>query len=367
MVNKRETRHGGGAHGEAVGGAAVSAFSADGAPTGNTGAKLTKLGVTNADVGIDWLRLVGPRALMDRTHELVAIDHGSRERRRGRNFFPEAFRYESGLELWYDDDKVDTGLCVDLSGDVIKAAGQDSVYGLLAELVSDGFEVTRIDVRADWINHGFDLCSLVQAACESGSLVGARIYKPHHEYDTGRRTAKGISIGRRGKEGSGRYVRFYDKALEQGEGTEGDWERYEVEFTGDCAREVGHALCNAGRFRWLMTATEYLVGSIDFRESIEGESHVDRRPRLEWWDLLLEGLEARRATRPGRTPRLDNFIDWFRRSVLPTVVEAAQLTGQDPEEVLWEFVGEFPGVTPGSRPVVHEYVEQYHGSKGAWK
>jgi hypothetical protein len=127
------------------------------------------------------------------------------------------------------------------------------------------------------------------------------------------------------------FYRIYDKLLESC--GEVDCIRWEVEFSNERAHEVGRNLSAlvedptaAERF-----ISSQIAGNIDFR--IRGnETHVDRRPRLSWWSMLVARLGEARTVVSRLKNSLQASAAWIKKSVAPTLAKlhfASQQQGRD--------------------------------------
>ena len=220
--------------------------------TGNTGGKLTTLSPSFAhcerSLSIHWLRVTHPMSAMRILRASLVRLFGEPDEIRGRWFYEHGERFANGiLLLWgetvnadQDGDPSEHALCIDVPGGALDALDFYDRFNLCQQL-SLGGRVTRLDIALDCqaCTGTVGLIDRIINACDTGCMVGARRWKTISESNGGERSGYGVSIGLRGSKGSGRFLRAYDKGLESGEAPEGIWERYEVEFTGDSAAEVG--------------------------------------------------------------------------------------------------------------------------------
>ena len=292
------------------------------------------------EVGFDWLRLVGPRSeaswlrheVSKRLGRPVSLMQGTKWVQ-----FTGGERYAgSALVLWTDEDREKASSCVDLPGDVLGELHDDDVLTFCREAYAKGFRATRADLRIDFRHDkGVGLTDAIFEACERGELCGAKRFKLHRERSTaGHLLNDGVALGARGKQGSGRFVRVYDKGLEQQALPAGKWQRYEAELTKDIAREAVDRIITADNWRQELTAIAF--GAVDFRES-NGDAHMDRRPRANWWAELLAVVEPVKLRKPRRPQRLERYIKWVRDTVAPSLKAMAEATSREAAELFMHF------------------------------
>jgi hypothetical protein len=193
----------------------------------------------------------------------------------------------------------------------------------------DNFEAraTRIDVAADFVGQELALYDHAAESCAKSELCGARRFSPYEERSiTEGRVGATLYVGRRGQNGSGRLGRIYDKGLESGQAAAGAWERFEVEFTSDCAAQVAHAITNATE--WRRAATAMLLGAFEFRR-VTGRRELQYRPLVTWWAKLVALVETRRAAMIRTPSTLTSYAAWIDRAVAPTLKAMAAISGTD--------------------------------------
>jgi DNA relaxase NicK len=233
--------------------------------------------------------------------------------------------------------------------------GADRVE-LMRQLRLMGFKPTRLDLAIDWRGVGIQLIEAMRRACEAGELCGARRWKPHREFSGRRVVGDGVSVGKRGGDGSGRYLRAYDKGLETGTVSEGGWVRVELELADDCAAQAADVLCEAGQ--WEAAAVELVLGAVDFRE-VTGDKHLAKRPRAAWWAAVLDGVEGVRVVASRSAAKLQTYAAWLKRAVFRPLQSHADELGMSLREVVCFMVGEHvePSRASGMTAVGHQLRE----------
>jgi hypothetical protein len=317
---------------------------------------------------IDWLRMIGPVGDRDEVVGMLDEVHGDREESTGRfGFTDRGVRWASGASVhWKDDAEPHQKNCMlELSGKVCAALDPDEIMLMVNRLAERGWHCTRIDVAVDFITCGWSVVDEVRHSCEMLQLCGARCWQAHRQFGAKNRLiGNGMSLGSRGSGGSGRYVRVYDKGLEQGNNQIGQWERWEVEFTHACANDVAVRLASAMRegADWRDNAWSIAFGSVDFRVE-NGRRELARRARVTWFAKLVDGVDLVRVVAKREAARLANFGGWVGRSVMPTIRQIAARSGQAWADVITELVGAGSLVNGDDRrvrPCVWEYFNHEH-------
>lgn len=191
------------------------------------------------------------------------------------------------------------------------------------------FRCTRIDVAWD------DMARRITPAAiagdvEQGNFTGFRVFEHRRpqRLGPGGAVAEGdtLSFGRRGRDGSGQYLRIYDKALESG--GENPAIRWEVEFSGDRAATVFAGLAFVVDVAELGARLGALVGgAISFVDRSSGDGHLERLPLLAWWADILQVL-GRVRVRAGRLKvSLERVRAWLEKQVSASLAVCREAYG----------------------------------------
>lgn len=326
-------------------------------PTGSTGGKLAN-SLTGMQVSVDYLRLVMPLASWEEFIKRVGNGWwGEMKARKPMWSFDSAQQNEWGVLVMRDSaKKARQMICVDIPG---CACDRINVGRMIRGCVEAGGWTTRVDVALDFFfdGSGPDLMQVVRESVTRGELVGFKTVRRIEEERSNRVIGRTMYFGKRGSDGSGRFVRLYDKGLEQsgGEDEAGRFIRLEVEFGQAVAKKVGALLAET------VIDAETLVGlvasSICFRERVDGEDdeddedgggllkdgrvdpkrpdgHLDRRPIVDWWQKLIGRAERPRITAERSRPRWDSFAMWIHQQVGPTLKGVAAAVGCSPAELV---------------------------------
>lgn len=345
-----------------------------------------KLHGSLVSVGLDWIRGRGRGLVQVSVFTWCCGKWGRPESGPGRHFYARRWRWDCGVEMWHDAKGEGADhFTIDIPGSVLANVSGERQIEWLRELQGLGIERwTRIDLAMDWRSGGGGCVGLVAAmreGCERGELCRCRTYKPITE-----RRANGVLMGetvymgKRGGSGSGRYVRAYDKGLEQKACGAGEWQRLEVEFSGECSTTVASLLIQADMMvsgdidmpllavgdgvkavkGWRNQLAACVLGAVDFRE-VTGSKSLKRRPVAGWWAEVVDGFDRECVrVRRVRQPRLDRRRKWLREAVAPMIVGCMRRTGQGADEVFRNLCGDLDEIKETDcRAVLWEYLQAY--------
>ena len=306
-------------------------------------------------MGLDWITVTGPGVLRGPGREWLISRFGSaRTRVSGRKFYACGDKWASGAVLLFEHNSSDS-CCIEFDGNTLAAMSADERIDVLRSLMSLGFRVTRLDVALDFVGCGLALGVRAVDSCERGELCGAKVYSTYIERTGAGLKGHTVYLGRRGKNGSGRLTRIYDKGLERRSAPAGEWERWETVFSDDCAIEAAALLVESDD--WVATARALSLGAHDFRRVVPGETAISRRPRVEWFARIVEGVAVLRVRKTEKSsPDLERVARWLRTAVAPSLAAMGDKVGVSMADVLLCLVGE---VEPSERVRVREVVEHF--------
>jgi hypothetical protein len=312
------------------------------APAAAAPMSIAPLGITGAGVTVaasaDWVsatfeprRLASVRAWVDKFL-------GTSERsEKGLRWYPKTFRWEMKAVLAYGE-TVDT-CWLSVNGDSLAHIGGKKIMRFLHGLAKRGASFTRFDVAIDDYSGKLLKMDLFEQAVKDGNVVGCKRYQ--HEkitknLKTGELEGESHNFGRRGGDGSGRYVRCYNKNLE----SKGKVPviRFEVEFSGEVARMVIDGLLDCKNlFSFTQKMARAAVGSVDFKERA-GKKHIARMARLPWYQRIIDAAGGCvRYVAKQVIPPLQETMEYAKTGWFPTLALAADIIddgGHDGESVL---------------------------------
>lgn len=295
-------------------------------------------------IGIDWLAVCGPKHHLQAVERLFGEWGWERlETLPGLNHYAHRFRYSNGAELSTGHASERSSWRLELRGGVCTGLGMLELLRVGRELFNlGGVHGTRVDIRRDVLG---DACKRVRLvddvveSCKRGELCKVRRFKEHPEYSTDlQRIGWGVELGSRQSE---RYVRVYDKGLEQGTIPEGQWQRFEAQLRGDFANKALVDILTADdQGEACKRALGYMVGVVDFREQT-GDPNLSRRPRPQWWEAFIDGCSWTRVSPERMEATFEGRVDWLARAVIPYLATVGdKLGGYTPGQVLDRLITE---------------------------
>jgi hypothetical protein len=287
-------------------------------------------------VSVDWLRFSGPRAMLFQALPLLQQFFGEAEPGKGRFFKNSGYHFATG-GIFYDDNSDSTSkICVELPSTLLGQLQDPAMIQQLSrELYFMGFKAIRADIAIDFFDQP-DLIETVLKSCEEGLLTGSKTFNLMYGKSSGKHTGKTLNIGKRGKEGSGRFLRIYDKGLETKTRKPGDWIRWEAELSDDCSAQFVQAFIDSDDQN--KPSIEHAFGVCDFRE--EPEKRLSRRPRCAWFTTLLGSITPKRVRARRSTPNIYSKVRWLQTCVAPTLRTIQAVTGRTVDQVLHQITGE---------------------------
>jgi DNA relaxase NicK len=228
-----------------------------------------------------------------------------------------------------------------LSASVLALLSPSQILELVAFLHSIGFKPSRLDIRLDDYEKRLTPQNARDCA-DNGQVFGFRAGPgPNgkcYSYRIGRDGGETIYFGARGKDGSGKLLRIYDKAIE----SEGaiDAIRIEVELSSKKARDFWELLVTAD----MQSAPAILLGalaaSIRFAQCRDNSRRADRSDNLPVWDELVGDAATVVWSPCVKQDSLQKSIDWLKRQVSATfasVLEAISRIHGDTDACLRFF------------------------------
>lgn len=236
---------------------------------------------------------------------------------------------------------------VQFSGGGLQQFTANGLWKLLGHLVNDfWFKGTRIDINYD----DFTKRILPHQIAEMANEGGYTGYRVHQHLCSRSRSGKVLGdtlyFGKRGKNGSGKFLRIYDKFLESD--GEVDCVRYEVEFSKERARLICLHLGMCSTVEDMAGNICGLVGgSIDF--IVRNGKNLDRSDRVQWWADILSVLGEVVLRNPVRVETVEKTIRYVER--LKASISLARLSMGDPD--FYAFMGDLSSMPKEELPKSH--------------
>lgn len=215
-----------------------------------------------------------------------------------------------------------------MSGSSLSGFPADSLFKLIQDLhFKFWFKGTRSDLAFDDYQK-IIRPSEVNEFAKQGSYKGFGV----HEFREGSKKSgesEGATIyfGKRGKNGSGKFLRFYDKDIESK--GEIDAVRWEVEFTKQKAQKVLFELAMSEDLQeFSIKIGAFIGGAIDFVEQSDCGKYnpIDR---LAFWEQILHHLGAAVLRCPRPDGSIETTMEWIRTSVSPAIAKLIQAMGKE--------------------------------------
>lgn len=297
-------------------------------------------GPSPAMVGVDTFTFSFPESIRLDVVNLVSETLGTSGIYPGRvPHYDQCIGWQTGAKLAWSEGRTDA--CLQIKGQDIAYMGPESAMCLLQRLHHRGGKCTRLDIKADDFSRRVVLIDEAHAAGATNRVVSGRRYLPIRPIKRGKVIGDTATFGMRGKLGSGIYVRIYDKKLES-EG-EVDCIRFEAEFSAKASdAAVKYWLGKAKTLEEFMTQCAGLLAEcIDFRELPQDEEtdrHIERRPRLAWWQGVVDWLGASVKVKVERfKPALQRSLEYMAQTFQVKLAKAVQVIdkqGQDGQSVM---------------------------------
>jgi DNA relaxase NicK len=175
---------------------------------------------------------------------------------------------------------------------------------------------TRIDVFFDDFDRTINIGEL-HGIIKNHDYSGFRKGQVKQGFDSGRLIHDEVDFGKRGENGSGKYLRIYDKVLESK--GEKNCIRLEIEFTRKRAQIVFERLSCVTSNEALATLCGALVaGSIKFVQR-NGDKHISRLVVYDFWRDILDLLGSVVIRVPVRKSDIAGKYNFIFKQVSPTL------------------------------------------------
>jgi len=267
----------------------------------------------------------------------------------GLRHYSKAWRFVNGVAVGFDHNSKPTECMLDVPGGALGVLYLAEIQQLCRKCDRLGFRCTRIDVAVDFKGSTEGMIERVHASVAAGELCGARrgTVTSISGFDAdGVSRMQTLYLGRRGSLGSGRYFRWYDKAVESGQHVPGGWVRGECAFSGQCSQQVCKMLCEAADDDMRAPLLSVWAGSFDYRQVVPGETAVKRRPRVAWWADLLGALSCVRVRSVRERAAADSYRKWFCSTAIVTLRAAAEDLDVSPGQLVALLLEEDRQVNP---------------------
>jgi len=275
------------------------------------------------EVGLHWLRISIARQYLPKVRGYLDFYFGeSAQDAYGLWSYDSRFYWPCGASLNYDSaaarsDSVHNGkFTVEIPGQALDGIAQTDLHLFLLNLRQFSPTCTRCDVFFDDYRRTITPSELHDVA-KIHDYSGFRKSQIKQGYDSGRLIHDEIDFGKRGPNGSGQYLRTYDKFLES-KGKK-NCIRFEVEFTKERAHKVFDKLSQVTSVDAFATLCGSLVGgSIKFVHR-NGDKNISRLDVYKFWQEILDLLGSVVIRIPTKETDIAGKYKYIYRQVSPTL------------------------------------------------
>lgn len=207
----------------------------------------------------------------------------------GLNGYQKSLRYSDEIFLNFDVDaeffeRVHNNRCsITFTGKFFDSMPFDRLPDF-ADMV-DMFSCSRFDVYFQDVSRKVSVFD-IYTAYKRGCVRGFKAYRYIESGSGGESKGETFEMGHRGSQGSGKFLRIYDKELESGGEIQGI--RWEMEWSDKRARSAWDLWKNAGFSASFCAGLVF--SAVDFIEP-SNDHHRRRWRRLGWYQELIDGMD----------------------------------------------------------------------------
>lgn len=288
-------------------------------------------------VGVHWIRGSVPASDFTQFKEYLMVWFGTEftDQLYGLWFYDRSTRWPSGVQLNYHSTNQRNSMTNDRIAVEIPGHALDPMTMAEVEMMCQGFsamfdfQVSRMDLYADDLERlvtPSHLYNLIYQEDEQGQPIQKdfsgfrRITRRVISNDQGRCFDE-CCFGSRGQNGSGKYLRVYDKRLEsKGQNPAVRWE---LELSDDKAQETFKMVVGCGGYRDILATNIGAVigGCIDFKKRTcrVGDKNLNRLERYEFWQKLIDKLGHAKIRMDQPPKSIDRAKDYIEKQVTGTL------------------------------------------------
>lgn len=298
-------------------------------------------GCNSQEVGPHWLRISNPRQYLKALQHYCNIFFGEAAGDdRGYNSYDLRYYWPCGVSISYDSsceksDSIHGGfVSLDIPGMVLDSMESEILRMFFFGLRKFEPKATRLDVYFDDYER-LITPSKLRKIIEKNDFTGFRKGGNHQLYKSGRLIHDEADFGARGKNGSGKYMRAYDKVLES-DGSK-DVIRYEVEFTKKHAAKAFNLLSQMGSDEsFTQLLGELVVGAISFVKRT-GEKNIGRLKEYGFWKRIKERLDSVVIRIPVKRPTILSMFKYIETQAIRTLAVLRATFVSDVDFANWQY------------------------------
>lgn len=294
---------------------------------------------TQNEVGLHWLRISIVRQYLPKVRTYLDCYFGqSSQDDYGLWSYDSRFFWPNGASLNYDSaaeraDSVHNGkFTVEIPGQALDGIAQTDLHLFLLSLRQFSPTCTRCDVFFDDYSRTINPHELHEIV-KSHDYSGYRKGQIKQGYDNGCLIHDEIDFGKRGPNGSGQYLRIYDKVLES-DGKK-NCVRFECEFTKERSHKVFEKLSQVTTVDAFATLCGALVGgSVKFVHR-NGDKNISRLTVYDFWKEILELLGSVVVRISTKETDISGKYNYIYRQVSPTLALLRETFVDDTDFFNW--------------------------------
>ena len=298
-------------------------------------------GWNSQEVGVHWLRISFLRQYLKRVRHYCDIYFGeSVENDRNYNSFDARYSWPNGVTLSYDssversDLKHHGYVSLDVPGLVLDGMELESLRMFFFGLRKYAPRASRIDFYFDDFER-LVTPSKLRKIIEKNDFLGFRKGGNITSHKSGRLIHDEADFGARGKSGSGKYGRVYDKALES-DGSK-NCIRWEFEYTKERAAKAFDLLSQMGSDEsFVQLCGELVVGAIGFVKRT-GEKNIARLKRYRFWERIEKSLGSVVIRVPVKRPTIASMFRFIERQAIRTMAVLRGTFVSDVDYANWHY------------------------------
>jgi len=275
------------------------------------------------ETGLHWLRISISRQYLKRLKRYCSVFFGENSTD-GRGLWSYDTRHSwlNGASLNFDSDrdradKVHQGKAtLDVPGRALDEMAGDDLHSFVIGLRIFQPSCTRCDIFFDDYRRTITPTDL-QGIVKRQDYSGYRKAQFKQRYERKQLIHDEVDFGTRGDNGSGKYLRIYDKVLESEDRQ--NCIRWETEFSKDRAHEVFDKLSQTENLRAFTTLCGSLLGgAINFIYRT-GDIHLSRLSVYGFWQKIKDTLGVLAIRIRKEFTDITGTFRWVHRQVVPTL------------------------------------------------
>ena len=303
----------------------VAEILASGTPTTNSGVNSEEN--SGLKCRVDWLAGTFSAKYLDFVFSIASSFLGGlpfEKRNCGVKHFEVSYRHPTGVLIGVGHRQPDLPPNYDLAfleikGSHLAPVTASRVRKLLKVLLGKvGFSFSHLDINIDDYKKRLDIKQM-RRAVRKGHFTGFRKKTVKYE-ELGADDSEGLSLafGRRGRDGAGKRLIFYDKELESNGLIKAI--RAELNLYGHLAQQAARHLAYSPLVNWGEIIRSWICSSIDFIRRPKTNDHkaLSNCPRLPWWKFFAEGTFKIEPDIPYKISTIEGKIKFLKR-IAPTI------------------------------------------------